>query len=66
MKVFAPLNSEARGGFMRKDSRGQTLVEYALILGVIVIMAIAAMVLLRNQISAFFTNLANVLAGYSS
>lgn len=51
---------------MRKGSQGQTLVEYALILGVIVIMAIAAMVLLRNQISAFFTNLAAVLAGYSS
>lgn len=50
---------------MRKD-KGQTLVEYALILAVIVILVIAAMVLLRQQISAIFTNIANVLAGYAS
>lgn len=50
---------------MRKD-KGQTLVEYALILAVIVILVIAAMVLLRTQINAIFTNIANVLAGYAS
>lgn len=49
-----------------KRKQGQTLVEYALILGVIVLMVIAAMVLMRNQINAFFTNLANILAGYAS
>lgn len=51
---------------MKKLSPGQTLVEYALILSLIVIMAIAGMVIMRDQISAFFANLANVLAGYSS
>lgn len=50
---------------MRKQ-KGQTLVEYALILAVIVILVIAAMVMLRTQIQAIFTNIATVLQGYAS
>jgi pilus assembly protein Flp/PilA len=44
-------------------SRGQGLAEYALILALIAIVAIAALVLLGNQISTFIHNIGASLGG---
>jgi pilus assembly protein Flp/PilA len=43
------------------DERGQGLAEYALILGLVAVICIAAVVVLQVQISAILTKVANAL-----
>ncbi len=43
------------------DERGQGLAEYALILGLIAVVCIAAVVVLQVQISAILTRVSNAL-----
>jgi pilus assembly protein Flp/PilA len=45
-----------------KEEEGQTLVEYALILAIIAIAVIAAMTLLRGQISTVLNSVTGTLA----
>ncbi len=44
-----------------KDESGQGLVEYALIIALIAVVAVAAITLLGNRISTLFNNTANNL-----
>jgi pilus assembly protein Flp/PilA len=46
-----------------KSKKGQGMVEYGLIIGVVAVMLIAALVLLREQLSTLFTSIANYLGG---
>ena len=45
-----------------RDEEGQGLAEYGLILAVVAIFAVAALVLLREQISEIFSDVADKLA----
>jgi len=49
-----------------KNESGQTLTEYALILAVIAIAAVAVMTLLGEQLSAVFQSVVDTLGGTSS
>ncbi len=52
--------------FSRKRSRGQTLVEYALILAFISVVAIGVLITLGNQVKSVFTTITSQLAVASS
>jgi Flp pilus assembly pilin Flp len=45
----------------RRDERGQGLAEYALILSLIVVLAIAALVFLGTQISSILSSIAEAI-----
>ena len=49
---------------VKKRVGGQAMVEYALILVLIAVVAIAALLLLGGQIKAIFTNITGALAGH--
>ena len=46
---------------LMKDESGQDLAEYALLISLIALVAVAAVTLLGNQISAVFTAIANAI-----
>lgn len=46
---------------LKRDEKGQTLVEYALIIVVIALLVVAAMKVLQGGISDTYTNAANTL-----
>ena len=46
-----------------KDEKGQDLAEYALLIGLIALIVIAAVTLLGNNINAILTAIANALTG---
>lgn len=46
---------------LKNDQRGQTLVEYALIIVVIALLCVAAMKTLKTEVSNTYTNAANTL-----
>ncbi len=50
----------AVAGFMR-DEEGQDLLEYALLVGLIAIVAVAAVTLAGTKVSAVFNSIANAL-----
>ncbi len=45
-----------------KDNRGQTLVEYALILAIISVVAIGVMTSLGQQVKGIYSNISSVVA----
>lgn len=49
------------GLFARRRSRGQGLVEYALIIALVAVVVIATLILLGPQISSIFKNISNNL-----
>ena len=49
--------------FRKTDERGQSLTEYALILVLIAIVAVAAVTLLGGQISVIFNDIVTALGG---
>ncbi len=48
-----------------QQEKGQTLIEYALIIALIVIVVIAAMLLLGPQIATLYNTITTTLANYS-
>ena len=59
-KLFASGVSRLRAA---RAEDGQTLVEYALIIGVVAVGLVASLTTLRGQIEALFTIVSNGLAG---
>ena len=59
-KLFASGVSRLRA---ERAEDGQTLVEYALIIGVVAVGLVASLTTLRGQIEALFTIVSNGLAG---
>lgn len=51
---------------MFRNEKGQGMVEYGLIIGLIAIVVVAALILLGPQISSIFTNITDVLAAVPS
>lgn len=49
-----------------RQEKGQTLIEYALIIALIVIVVIAAMLLLGPQIATLYNRITTTLGTYSS
>ena len=47
---------------MSRDARGQTLVEYGLLIALIAVVVIVALLLLGPSIADLFTNIANSLS----
>jgi len=60
MKVFV-LPVLARLRVVRSSKRGQTLVEYALVMAILSIVAVAVYGLLDTQIARIFSGIANIL-----
>jgi len=52
----------ARGTRQRASRRGQTLVEYALILAIISVVAISVMITLGKQVSGVYSMITSVVA----
>lgn len=48
---------------LKKDEKGQGMVEYGLIIGLIAIVVVGALVFLGPKISGMFTNVGNKLNG---
>ena len=48
-----------------KNEKGQGMVEYALLIGLVAIVVIAALLLLGPEIAAIFTRITNALTGIS-
>jgi len=57
--------SKFGGGFMKfwRNEKGQGLTEYALIIALVAIVAVAALTLLGGQISGIFGDVSNELGG---
>jgi len=49
--------------FVRKSDEGQDLLEYALLVALIAIVAVGAVTLAGESVDTIFTNIANTLAG---
>lgn len=47
----------------RRDEEGQSMVEYALIIGLVAIALVAVLGLLTGSLSGVFTNITNTLKG---
>ncbi len=60
------MKTTVRNSFHRKDKRGQTLVEYALILAFISVVAIAVLIRLGDTVKSVFTTITSQLAVASS
>jgi pilus assembly protein Flp/PilA len=58
---FEQLFAEVTRGVSIRDERGQTFVEYALLIGFIAIVALVAVQLLGTNVSSLFNSVANNL-----
>ena len=61
MQAFLPLLRLARARLSRKSRQGQTLVEYALILAVIVIVCVGVITALGNKVIYVFSTITSLL-----
>jgi pilus assembly protein Flp/PilA len=59
---FSAVNRTASTKRRRRNRRGQTLVEYALIIGLIALVAISALIILGTQIRTLFTTISSQMA----
>ena len=65
--MIQPIMNRAKAALHRMKSRtGQTLVEYALILAFISVVAISVLIALGNQVKGVFTTITSQLAVASS
>jgi len=62
MKMKKPATAIKRNSRKLKRKKGQTLVEYALILAFISVVAISVLIRLGNQIKSVFTTISSQLA----
>ncbi|MBI4276838.1 MAG: Flp family type IVb pilin [Armatimonadetes bacterium] len=59
-------NALWRAAAILRDRRGQGMVEYVLIAALLGLGAVATMTLLKDEVTALFTRLANTLKAYTN